>query len=333
MMNWEDIKNNGLPKKEKGYFRILSIDGGGIRGVFPAKYLALIEEKTGKKINEYFDLITGTSTGGIIALALSVGISAKDIEDLYVKNAKDIFKPRTIFTVFNKLPLPKLIKSSPIALTSKYKSDKLTELLKKIFKDRLMKSADTMLCIPSIEHRKAMPKVYKTPHNKNYHIDECIPMWKVALATSAAPTYFPPFCDEGECKLDGGLWANNPIVVGICEAIAHNIPTSEVKILSIGTGNKIYEADNDMAIKGGLLHWKNNIVELTMNVQATSAANMANFLIGEDKIIRINFDLAQKMGLDAVDDKSLESLQFEAKTQFANTYMGSKKVKQKFFSL
>lgn len=92
MLNWDEIKYNGWKPKKDDFLRVLSIDGGGIKGVFPARYLALVERETGKKINEYFDLIVGTSTGGIIALALSIGIPAKEIENLYGNNAKKHLK-------------------------------------------------------------------------------------------------------------------------------------------------------------------------------------------------------------------------------------------------
>ncbi|WP_416044591.1 CBASS cGAMP-activated phospholipase [Clostridium tyrobutyricum] len=326
MLNWDEIKENGWKPKNDEYLRVLSIDGGGIRGVFPAKYLALIENKTGKKINEYFDLIVGTSTGGIIALALSVGIEAGNIENLYVKNAKSIFKKKLIARIFGK--------KVGMLLGSLYDNKILTKLLKETFKDYKIIDADTMLCIPSIEHIKAMPKVYKTPHNKLFHMDKDMYMWQVALATSAAPFYFPPACgiDDG-CKLDGGLWANNPVNVAIAEAIFHGIPLNKIKVLSIGTGDQMYTASNNIAESSGLVNWRTNIIDLTMNAQSYSADNMAKYLIGNENLIRINFQSPKKLDLDSVEEEKIKILQHEADDMFKKTYRNEDNVESKFFSI
>jgi uncharacterized protein len=99
-IDWNNIKKNGWSSKN---VNILSIDGGGIRGIFAARYLSRIEEDIKRPIHNYFDLITGTSTGGIIALALANGVPARDIEELYAKNGKDIFKPKSL--ILSKLKL------------------------------------------------------------------------------------------------------------------------------------------------------------------------------------------------------------------------------------
>lgn len=326
MLDWNKIKENGWKPKKDEYLRVLSIDGGGIRGVFPAKYLALIESDTGNKINEYFDLIVGTSTGGIIALALSVGIAAEDIENLYVKNAKNIFKKKLIGKMFGK--------KVSMFLGCLYDNKMLAKLLKETFQEYKIIDADTMLCIPSIEHSKAMPKVYKTPHNNLFHMDKDMYMWQVALATSAAPFYFPPACDiDDGCKLDGGLWANNPVNVAIAEAVFHKIPLDKIKVLSVGTGDQMYTASNNVAESSGLVNWKTNIVDLTMNAQSYSADNMAKYLIGNENLTRINFQSPIKLDLDSVEEENIKILQHEADAMFKKTYRNEHNVESKFFNI
>lgn len=315
MVNWDLVKDKGWSFKKEGRIKILSIDGGGIKGIFPAQYLAYIEKETGNKIHEYFDLITGTSTGGIIALALSIGISAQKIADIYIERGREIFDAR----------------ATGLLLFSKYNNKKLENILKEVLGDNKIKDSEVMLCIPSLEHYKAKPKVFKTPHCANFHIDCEYYMWQVALATSAAPTFFPAAIIDNDCKLDGGLWANNPIMIGIAEAIKLGIKQENIEVLSVGTGNKTYECSNTKAKKGGFLSYGKSLVELVMNAQSESAMNMAIYLLPKENYTRINFESSRKLSLDTIDKESIIFLQNEAKTAFANTYKNNFNVESKFF--
>lgn len=306
MINWKDVKENGWKTRKNDEFRILSIDGGGMKGVFPAKYLSNIEEQISKPIHQYFDLIAGTSTGGIIALGLANDIPAKKMLELYLEKGKDIFgKKRTWFSISDK---------------SHYDNDGLTRVLQDTFKMKLLKDAKTLVCVPSIEHQKASPKVYKTPHHPHLIKDGDVEMWKIALATSAAPTYLPAaVIEENECKIDGGLWANNPVLVAIAEAVNLGYPLEKIKVLSIGTGTSLYEVDNKHAIKGGLLSWKKNLVDFTMQAQSKGAFHTACYLIGEG-LSRIDFETGMGYELDTTDSNILAKLQYEANQQFLNSF-------------
>lgn len=323
MLDWEKIKKEGWKPKSGGSLRILSIDGGGIRGLFPAQYLANIEEATGKHINEFFDLIVGTSTGGIIALGLSVGIPARQIAELYEDKAKEIFKPTLSNRIFKKFGM--VFKNS-------YTNKALINLLKSTFEGKKMRDADVMLCITSVNHDKAKPKVYKTPHDKKYHWDEKLDMWEIAQATSAAPLYFPPANEDGY-KLDGGIWANNPVLVGITEALHHEIKLENIKILSIGTGQNLYSGGDSIFKCGGLMSWKTNILELFMSAQSYSAENIAKQLIKGDNLIRINFTSSKKIGLDSVGDSYIKELKCEANNSFKETFRNNQNVEKEFFEI
>jgi len=317
LINWEDVKINGWNTRKKNEFRILSLDGGGMKGVFPAKYLSDIEEQISKPLHHYFDLITGTSTGGIIALGLANNISAKEILDLYLKRGKEIFGTKRTILPFSK--------------KSHYDNLGLKTVLQETFQDKLLRDAHSLVCIPSIEHQKANPKVYKTPHHSNFIWDGNIEMWKIALATSAAPVFLPAAAiNDGECKIDGGLWANNPVLIGISEAIHLGYTLDQIKVLSIGTGTSLYEVDNKHAINGGLLSWKDNIVNFTMQTQSKGAHHTACYLIGEG-LCRIDFETSLDFQLDTTDSNLLAKLQHEANTKFLDTFEKGG-IRTKFFS-
>lgn len=306
MVNWEDIKNEGWKPRKNNEFRILSIDGGGMKGVFPAKYLSDVEEQVSKPLHQYFDLIAGTSTGGIIALGLANNIPAKEILGLYLERGEDIFGTRRTIL--------------PVSKYSHYSNDGLIQVLQETFEEKLLKDAQTLVCIPSIEHQKASPKVYKTPHHPHFSRDGNIEMWKIALATSAAPTYLPAAVfEENGCKIDGGLWANNPVLVAIAEAVNLGYALEQIKVLSIGTGTSLYEVDNQHAIRGGLLSWKENLIDFTMQAQSKGAFHTACYLIGH-RLFRIDFETGMNYKLDTTDHNVLSRLQHEANQKFLNSF-------------
>jgi len=305
---WQNFKNGNLITKKSGELRVLSIDGGGIKGIIPAIYLKRIEEHIGQPINKYFDLITGTSTGGIIALGISAGISAAEISELYIGNGEKIF-PKKLFTI-------------PF-FSAKYSNVQLKKILQETFQDKKMEEAHTMLCIPSIEHHKAEPKVYKTPHHNDYIIDGIKPMWEVALATSAAPTYFPAAeIGDMEYKIDGGLWANNPILVALAEGKKIGFEPNQIKVLSLGTGESIYNVPNRVAQKSGLLQWKTNIIELTFQVQSKSATYTAKYFLG-DNLFRLSPTLGKPLKLDSTNKEDIEFMIREANQYFEKTYFNN----------
>lgn len=315
MLNWAQIKAGNLQTKEKNTFKILSIDGGGMKGIIPARYLKQVEETIGSPIYEHFDLLAGTSTGGIICLGLSSGMSAEEISNLYMNEGKRIFGNK---------------KANGLLKYASYDNTSLKTLLREKFTDKRIYDAKAMLCIPSIEHHKAEPKVYKTPHCSDYIRDGERYMWEVGLATSAAPTYFPAAnLGDGECKIDGGLWANNPVLVGIAEAKKLGFSLDQIKVLSIGTGDCIYNASNKIPEAGGLLSWKKNLVELTMQAQSKGAFYTAKYMIGEN-LIRLNPILSRSIGLDSTHPEDISLMNQEASHLFERSFI-TQGVKEMFF--
>ncbi|MNW35565.1 Patatin-like phospholipase [compost metagenome] len=119
-------------------------------------------------------------------------------------------------------------------LTSRFSNRGLCRKLEEVFEDRRIADVRTMLCIPTVEHSKALPKVLKTPHYKPLFNDARYLMSDVALATSAAPTYFPAIqIEDNDCKIDGGLWANNPALVGIAEGFVLGYDVNTTRMLPL----------------------------------------------------------------------------------------------------
>ena len=155
-----------------GMRRVLSIDGGGIKGALPASFLATIEESTGERINDHFDLIAGTSTGGIIALGLGLGFTASAIRDFYLDDGPKIFSTFGAFASLRQLR------------RAKYDPDPLRDALMRIFGDRLLGGSQTRLIIPAFDSTLGSVRVFKTSHHPRLEIDHRMKVIDVAMATA-----------------------------------------------------------------------------------------------------------------------------------------------------
>jgi predicted acylesterase/phospholipase RssA len=263
-------------------FRILSVDGGGIRGIFPAAVLAGLERcyTGGNSIASYFDLATGTSTGGILALGLGGGYSAWDLFELYALRGGEIFPPRGRVGTW--------LRGKRQYARYSYDRRALERLLTDKLGSRLFGESRLRLCIPAFEGRHSEVFVFKTPHHLDYKTDRFELMTTVGLATSAAPTYFRPLEHGGYTLVDGGVWANNPIMLAVVEAlICFDIGRDQIDVLSIGCGDERYVVSNAEINKGGLWHWR-KILGAAMRLQSLAAVNQARLLLGPQQVVRID---------------------------------------------
>ena len=259
-------------------FRILSLDGGGIRGIFPAAILAHLESKylSGGSVTEYFDLITGTSTGGILALGLAAGMSASELLDLYMTRGKEIFPPEL-----------RAMRKVLQFFVSGYRRRSLDRILREVLGEMKLRDSRVRLCIPSLDWKHGDVYVFKTPHHPDFKKDGDEFMAKVAAATSAASTFLKPV-EDGYTFADGGVWANNPIMIGLIEALSSfKTKRSNITILSIGCGENPYTISQFQRLLGGKLVWS-TIIFAAMHFQSMNALGQAGLLIGRDKIVRIN---------------------------------------------
>ncbi len=294
--------------------RILVIDGGGIKGVFPASFLASVEDSTGDNIANYFDLIVGTSTGGIIALGLGLGLSAKEILAFYEK-----FGPR-IFADNHRLGW----------FRSKYDSAPLKEALEICFEKKKLGDSQKRLVIPSLNLENGAVHIYKTAHHPRLEKDYKTKAVDVALATTAAPTYFAThWSAEGTPLIDGGLWANNPVGVAAVEAITVlDWPRDSLKILSLGCTEPL-NVNWGRKIPLGKLYWGFKLPDVFIQAQSYASLGTATLIAGHDNIIRIAPSVSHgRFSLDnAKEIRSLKGLgHFEARdalTQLRETFLGN----------
>jgi patatin-like phospholipase/acyl hydrolase len=198
-------------------FRILSIDGGGIRGVIPAIWLAKIAQKLKKPLHEYFDLIVGTSTGSILAAAIALEKDPKDCADLYETYGPEIF-PGELFE--DKNAWERFIEKAKDWFSPAYQGEPLASALQKIFAaDTLLGQTKTDTMIVSYDVLGRAIFIMKSYDESMKHI----PVWEACKASCSAPTYFPAHVltlDNIEKPLiDGGIFANNPSMLGLSEAI------------------------------------------------------------------------------------------------------------------
>jgi uncharacterized protein len=237
-------------------FRILSIDGGGIRGIFPAAVLADLESAIGpgNSIAGHFDLVAGTSTGGILALGLGAGKSAREIRDLYMHRGPEIFPPvwDNILGRWWKAFRNNILNAS----FNRYSRQALERVLQEFLGDRIFGESSVRHVIPAFDGRFSEVFLFKTRHHPDYQQDWRKRMVDIGLATAAAPTIYRPLESGGYRLIDGGVWANNPTMLAVVEAmIAYDVPRERIKVLSIGCGDEPYHVTRRMTW-GGLWHWR-----------------------------------------------------------------------------
>ena len=276
-----------LPWPADKEFRILSIDGGGIRGIYPATFLAGLEERylEGASVAQYFDLIAGTSTGGIIAVGLGAGLKAADLRDLYIRRGCEIFPPAKSGVMG---VAQRFFRSASRYIMYRYGRRALMKILCDTLGDRKFGGAMTRLCIPSFEGRYGEVYIFKTPHHPDFRKDGDEQMTRVAAATAAAPTFYRPLEEGGYTFVDGGVWANNPVMIALVDVLScFSVSRDQVRILSLGCGDDPYVVSDMQKWLGGLFAWR-DIAFASMRLQSLNALGQAGLLIGADRIVRAN---------------------------------------------
>lgn len=262
-----------LPKRH-----ILCIDGGGILGTFPAAFLAGLEQHLGgRPIGSYFDLIAGTSTGGIIALGLGMGLRASELLSLYENRGPEIFgqgRGRVADFIFDKMRLCRSF------VMNKHDSAPLRTVLEDTFGDKRIGDACTRLLIPAWNPVARSVYIYKTAHHERLRNDYKSLAVDAALATAAAPTYFRQHVTQHAVGLtDGGTWANNPIALAVVEAITMlGWPRESLHVLSLGCLEETYTIRK----WAGLGTLGSKVIRLFMDGQSHGAMGIAKLLTGHE---------------------------------------------------
>jgi patatin-like phospholipase/acyl hydrolase len=278
------MQREKLPWPNDRPYRILSLDGGGIKGLFSAVLLTHVEEALGRKgcIGDFFDCIAGTSTGGILAIGAGLGIPAHTMRGLYERRGRAIFPPwryRVSQTLPGKLALALL--NRPL-----YDHTALEAALFEVLGETPLGASKPRLVIPAFLVPEAEITVFKTDHHPDFRNDHRMFAWEAARATSAAPTYLKGHERAEHMFIDGGLWANNPVMVALVDALsAYDLSRDNIEVLSIGTGNLPWQIALRKA-GGGLWNWK-MAVSAAMYLTSDNALAQAGLLIGPPRITRI----------------------------------------------
>lgn len=286
--------------------KILSIDGGGVRGIFAAKILSLMETELHMNIHKDFDLIVGTSTGSIIAAAIAINYDLTQLVNDYSENVAKIFKKRFSFCGL---------------LRSKYSSRYLANFLHNKLGDITLGEIEKPLILNAADVSVGDVYVFKSSYQQKfrkggYVRDGNVPLHKAVLASCSAPTYFDPVDINGTLVCDGGIWANNPSLVGYTDAL-RNFKTANVKILSLGTGqgNQIYRSEKKWGW-GFLTGWKRTkLIDFVMLCQTKFPDNVLQ-LIELNNIFRIN-PIIDDYELD--NHKNIPTLIELARSEFTQT--------------
>ncbi len=275
-------------------FRILALDGGGIRGTFTAAVLAKWDDMLGKggrnNLVSHFDLVAGTSTGAILAIGHGLGLTPLQILEFYKKEGPNIF------------PKDRKLRHW---LRSKHESSTLRTLLDNIFGEAILaEDSKCRLVIPTVRAKHGQAEAIVTPHSADRTAFRDISAVQAALASSAAPTYFDESIWDGptvtETFLDGGVWANNPILPAVAEAVRHlKIPIDRIDVLSIGTmGN---ESDFTLSLGLGKAGWAPDSADLFFAAQEHGALMLAESLLGPTRHLRVNQQTPYEIKLDDVE--------------------------------
>ena len=305
-------------------FRILCLDGGGICGTFTAAVLDHWEKATGRKIVDHFDLIAGTSTGGILAIGLGLGLSPAKMLDFYSTEGKEIFP--------NSSGIRSVLHSVRHWFAAKFDHAVLRAKMEAAFpatETGYLAESSTRLLIPAYDSNSDRLLLFRTPHGRDGAADAKWKCLETALATAAAPTYFDPVKLDYIMAVDGGVWANSPTTIALAEAIHElGVAPERIEMLSVGTtygtrllggplevDAKFIEALLKPVVKWplskliprlfwkpraiqGILGWLPNIAGFLMKTQAQTSEYVAERILGE-RFLRVD-EAAIDLALDDV---------------------------------
>ena len=270
-------------------FRILSIDGGGVRGVFPAHILQRMEESFEIDLHDTFDMIAGTSTGAIIAAAVAARVPAKQVVGLYEEHGHAIFK-----RIWHR-------PGAGIVSGSRYPNQRLRRHLHDIFGDTRLGDIKKPLLLPATDIRNGCVHVLKSGYSDEFVRDKEVRVQDAVAASCSAPTYFDPFAIDSYLLADGGLWANNPAWAAVTDAKRRlGVEPGDIRILTLGTGHATRQYSTSKASNWALFRgWRGKrLFDLFLSLQSQSAHNYLMLHLGDEQFVRVSFESDKPLKLD-----------------------------------
>ena len=301
------------PKDQETAFHILALDGGGARGIYPAQVLANVERELQTPVGECFDLIVGTSTGSIISGAAAVGIPMAEIVRLFKEEAPRVFGKKRIGAFF---------------FRSKYSRLPLERVVRECVPDITLGQISKPLMITGSDLSTGGVHVFKSRYLEDlqapYVRDSQVLLSDAILSSCAAPTFFDPVPVGDLLLADGGLWANNPSIIALTEAVSKfRTPVEQVRILSIGTGRTVSLYSRSRSW-GFLTGWRRQkLVSYVLRLQSQASENMAKLLL-PGSYLRLDpeindWDLDDVEHLDEL--KSLANRDFTLRSEEVKKYL------------
>lgn len=276
-------------------FRILALSGGGYLGLYTAVVLAELEKRAGEPLGRRFDLLAGTSVGGLLAMALAFEVPMAEIVRLFVERGEEVFSSRG-------LPggrVTRLLDMTRSVLGPKYSGEALRRELARHFGERTMGDARHAVVVPAVDVGASRTKVFKTPHTQGSLGDEGLSAVDVTLATCAAPAYFPCVKVGERLYADGGLFAVAPDQVALHEA-QHFMGAKQarVRMLSIGTATRGFQPADPIDPEAGAVGWlgEGRLILTLISVQQQHVQAVMEDLL-EDRYLRLDADWPAQAGL------------------------------------
>lgn len=307
-------------------FQALALTGGGFRGLFTARALQVIEDHINAPIGRHFDLISGTSIGGIVALAAAFEVPMSKVVEVFKEDGLEIFpeEHRASTSAFGKAV--DLYKNKRNA---RYSTEPLRAAISKLIsKETILGDALHPIAIPAVNVTQGQPQVFKTRHKAEWQRDWRYKVLDIALATAAAPTFFELAEIGGNLYADGGLFANAPDLVAMHEAEYYfKVPTEAQRVLSVGTTTKSYSLSHSSGRDYGLLDWMQDqrLFSVMISSQQQFVDQLISHRLGE-RYLRIDHEPSQEqakdLGLDVASlaaQKTLVGLAEKAVTDIIGT--------------
>jgi len=300
--NMNDSKDIITPggNGDKKIIWVLSIDGGGVRGLFSSILITKIEKLLKISSNKLYDLITGVSVGGIIALSIG---QEYNIPTNLKKNLISIFNKNNVDRIFDKSYWDKIL---PVQTQPKYDGVGKKKVIDEHTFIKKFGDVSTNVSILAYDIKKEDPRIFRSWEEKDKELDPA----QIADATSAAPTYFPCTQVNSTWYCDGGVFANNPCLIALQDAQKIWGKNADIRIISIGAGHdKKSSIDGNEAKNWGAPRWLcNGLIDILMDAPIDTMCDYCNFALPQGHFIRIN-GVLPKVELDDTSDNYRKSLE------------------------
>jgi patatin-like phospholipase/acyl hydrolase len=333
-------------------FNILSIDGGGLRGIIPLRILQKVEELTGKKIQDCFDMVAGTSTGGLIACCLTLRrenrsqvpkYSLAEIADIYLKKGNIIFPVRS--------GLGKFFRQAGNLISPKFNTTGINSVLREYVSDQKIKDSLLPIMVSTYDLSGNRPVFFKTSEAVGDESANAA-IYDICRATSAAPTFLPAYSFTYKGKLltgiDGGIYVNNPAMAAIAEVSRYGdmgfyrkkdgtaVAFDDIRVLSLGTGSFTGTITQSEAVSWGELQWIRRITEVMMKGVNQSTDYESREMVEDpndpDRYVRLSIDISDERYADGRCERSNAQLPGTGSCQPGNRQSGKPGLAEEIFN-